>query len=113
MMNPNQSNHEQIYSLVRAIPKGRVATYGQIACLLGYPRHARQVGYALAALNDQAHVPWHRVVNAQGMISLRRLAGYETLQRLLLEDEGIEFDENNRISLKKFQWRPNDPGAST
>lgn len=99
--------HKQIYSLVRRIPKGRVATYGQIARLAGYPRHARQVGYALAGLRDQCDVPWHRVVNAQGTISLRRRRGYESFQRLLLEEEGIEFDENDCISLKRYQWRPN------
>lgn len=97
---------EQIYQLVALIPTGKVATYGQIARLAGMPRHARQVGYALAALNAEDNLPWHRVVNAKGEISQRSLPGYADLQRMLLEDEGVVFDEFNRISLTRYQWRP-------
>ena len=97
--------HDRIYSAVRRIPKGRVATYGQIAALAGFPRHARQVGYALAALNDSQAVPWHRVINAKGEISERSRPGYTDLQRILLEDEGIEFDANGRVVLSRFQWQ--------
>ncbi len=97
-------NHEQIYSLVRAIPKGCVATYGQIAALAGFPRHARQVGYALAALADDS-VPWHRVINSQGVISERARPGAVEWQRLLLEDEGVVFDHRGRVPLKKYQWQ--------
>jgi methylated-DNA-protein-cysteine methyltransferase-like protein len=93
---------------VRRIPHGRVATYGQIAHLAGMPRHARQVGYALAALSDRdaATVPWHRVVNAQGEISRRATPGSDDLQLRLLESEGIVFDERGRIELRRFQWGP-------
>ena len=64
--------HKQIYDMVRRIPEGRVATYGQIAKLVGFPRHARQIGYALASLDNHNSVPWHRVVNAKGKVSPKR-----------------------------------------
>ena len=83
---------------------GRVATYGQIARLAGIPRHARQVGYALSALSDNGPIPWHRVVNAKGMISPRSGGNHmELVQRLLLEKEGVSFDEYRRIPLTRFQ----------
>jgi len=100
-------SHDAVYKLVRRIPAGRVATYGQIAALTGFPRHARQVGYALAALRGgDDDVPWHRVVNAGGRVSPRAEPGYEDYQRILLEAEGVEFDEQGRLSLARFQWRP-------
>ena len=79
-------------------------TYGQIARLLGHPGAARQVGYALAGASEA--LPWHRVVNARGEISPRSRPGYEELQRILLEDEGVVFDARGRIPLSFFQWRP-------
>ena len=97
--------HKQIHEIVRRIPEGRVATYGQIAKLAGYPRHARQVGYALAALDNTSDVPWHRVVNAKGKISPRGLDGYDDYQRILLENENITFNDKDCISLKRFQWQ--------
>lgn len=104
--------YDHIYDVVRRIPEGRVATYGQIAGLAGYPRHARQVGYALAALREvRDPVPWHRVVNAAGEISARSVPGYEDYQRILLEEEGVVFNDNGRIPLAQYQWRP-DAGAS-
>jgi methylated-DNA-protein-cysteine methyltransferase-like protein len=92
---------------VRRIPLGRVATYGQIAILAGFPRQPRLVGYALHALPRGTSVPWHRVINAQGRISARagEPAGSLT-QRLLLEAEGVAFDARGRISLERFGWRP-------
>jgi methylated-DNA-protein-cysteine methyltransferase-like protein len=98
------SRRELIYAMVDRIPPGQVATYGQIARLLGQPRGARQVGYALAALSPDSPVPWHRVVNAQGRISPRGLDGAHDLQRLLLEDEGVAFDVQSRIDLSRFAW---------
>jgi methylated-DNA-protein-cysteine methyltransferase-like protein len=86
---------------VKKIPRGRVATYGQIAVLAGLAGHARQVGYALAALTDES-VPWHRVVNAQGEISMRGESHYEIRQRRLLEREGVVFDAKGRIPLRRF-----------
>jgi methylated-DNA-protein-cysteine methyltransferase-like protein len=105
---PKVTTHERIYAIVRGIPVGRVATYGQIAALAGMPRRARQVGYALFALRDenQPGVPWHRVVNAKGEISRRSTPGFDELQRVLLESEGVVFDGCDRIELPRFQWRP-------
>jgi methylated-DNA-protein-cysteine methyltransferase-like protein len=96
--------YRKIYAVVRRIPRGRVATYGQIAELAGLGGHARQVGYALHALrlND---VPWHRVVNAFGEISPRSGSDSHELQRHLLEAEGVEFEANGRISLTRYRWR--------
>jgi methylated-DNA-protein-cysteine methyltransferase-like protein len=99
---------ERYYAVVRHVPTGRVATYGQIAALAGRPGHARQVGYALFALRgEQAEdVPWHRVVNAKGEISQRSDAGPENLQRAMLEAEEVEFDLAGRISLRRYRWDP-------
>lgn len=97
-------SRQQVYDCVSRIPVGRVATYGQIASLCGHPRHARQVGYALAALPFNTAVPWHRVVNANGGISLRRQPGAGAYQRTLLEDEGIVFTLDCRIDLLRYQW---------
>jgi len=93
---------------VAAIPHGRVATYGQIARLAGLGGQARRVGYALAALPSGSRVPWHRVVNASGRISVRSGdRGMETLQRRMLEREGVVFDARTaRIDLARFRWRP-------
>src|SRR5262245_21978456 len=102
-------NHARIEAVVRRIPRGRVATYGQVAVLAGLPGHARQVGYALHALANGSPVPWQRVVNARGEVSLRRTPGWESVQRALLEREGIAFDARGRIDLERRLWRP---GAS-
>lgn len=107
-------NYDSIYQVVRRIPVGRVATYGQVANLAGYPRHARQVGYALSALRDDSNpVPWHRVVNAKGAVSIRSIPGYEDYQRLLLEEEGIVFNDDGRISLAQYRWRPDNEAAAS
>lgn len=96
-----------IYAVVAQVPKGRVATYGQIAELAGMPRRARLVGYALNALASGNRLPWHRIVNAQGRISARGDGGSAAqMQRQRLEREGISFDANNTIPLALFRWRP-------
>jgi methylated-DNA-protein-cysteine methyltransferase related protein len=101
------NSYQEIYAVVSLIPARRVATYGQIAGLAGISGHAWQVGYAQSALSDHAQVPWHRVVNARGMISPRSGGGpMEQVQRLLLENEGVRFDAQGRIPLTRFQWRP-------
>lgn len=99
-----ESLHLRIHRLVSRIPRGRVATYGQVARLAGLPGQARLVGYALHALPAGTSVPWQRVVNAQGAISTP--PGHDALQRRLLEGEGIRFDARGRIPLASFQWRP-------
>lgn len=101
------AQHEAYRRIVTLIPEGRVATYGQIATLAGYPRNARQVGYALARLNGE-NVPWHRVVNVRGSISERGFDPLESMerQRFLLQEEGVIFDRRGRIDLDRFGWRP-------
>ena len=99
--------YQAIYSVVRRIPAGRVATYGQVARLAGLPGQARMVGYALSALRDGKPVPWHRVVNAQGRISCRSgCLSADTEQRLRLESEGVRFDDHDRIALDRYLWQP-------
>ena len=103
------STYQRIYRAVAKIPKGKVATYGQIAQLAGIPKGARQVGYALSALRDDwKNVPWHRVINAQGTISLRAEPGFEGFQEHLLKKEGVRFDAAGRVSLERFRWNPGD-----
>jgi methylated-DNA-protein-cysteine methyltransferase-like protein len=95
---------ERIYAVVRKIPRGKVATYGQIAALAGMPRHARYVGSALRSLPDDSEVPWHRVINAGGRVSCRSHGDHDDLQRVLLEQEGIAFGKNGRIPMLDHQW---------
>ena len=97
-------SYDRIYAAVRRVPRGRVATYGQIAALAQLPGHARQVGYALHALKSSTSVPWQRVINAKGMISLGPVRGGVS-QRMLLESEGVAFDVAGRVSLRKFGWK--------
>lgn len=92
----------RVYALVRRIPRGKVATYGQIARALGAPGAARTVGWAMHGCPD--NVPWHRVINARGEISLRPTAGYHE-QRARLKAEGIKFDRKGKIDLNKFGWK--------
>jgi methylated-DNA-protein-cysteine methyltransferase-like protein len=96
---------EAIYNVVACIPKGRVATYGQIAEIAGMPRQARRVGYALSALTANSGVPWHRVVNAKGEISTRTKKGSESIQARLLKQEGVVFTRDGKIALDRFRWR--------
>ncbi len=100
------SFYERVYALVRHVPHGRVVTYGQVAALLGAPRAARAVGYALRALPAGSDVPWHRVINHRGQISPRHPAASLILQRLLLEDEGVGFDAQDRVNLSVYRWQP-------
>jgi len=97
-----KSRWETIYRAVRTVPRGRVASYGQIAELAGLEGHARQVGYALHALPDGSGVPWHRIINAKGEISPRSAGDSHELQRMLLEAEGVKFDERGRVERRYF-----------
>ena len=100
------STYERIYAAVRRIPRGRVATYGQIATMAGVPGQARLVGYAMHALSSSSSVPWQRAINAKGMVSARADSSGGTLsQRILLEREGVAFDARGRISLERFGIR--------
>ena len=99
------STYERFYDVVRTIPRGRVTSYGVVASMAGLPGHARQVGYALAALPDEHDIPWHRVVNVRGEISSRSGGrSYEQIQRTLLEAEGIVFAASGRVDLTVVGW---------
>lgn len=99
--------HGRIHRVVSRIPRGRVATYGQIARLAGLGGQARLVGYAMHALPTGTRVPWQRVVNARGEISLPGSSAVR--QRNLLEKEGVRFDARGRIDLDRFLWQPRRP----
>lgn len=90
--------------MVRGIPHGRVTTYGHIAALCGKPRAARTVGWALHALPDDSDVPWHRVINARGGISISKVGLPPELQRALLEREGVVFGPDGCVDLARWQW---------
>jgi len=95
-----------ICAVIRRIPVGWVATYGQVAAMAGMPRRARLVGRVLQRLDPGTKIPWHRVVNAKGEVSysLSRNGG-DIVQRRLLEKEGIKFDASNRLDLERCRWR--------
>ena len=101
------TSHSRIHRVVARIPRGRVATYGQIARLAGLRGQARLVGYAMHALPTGTRVPWQRVVNARGEISLPGSSAVR--QRDLLEREGVRFDARGRIDLDRFLWQPRAP----
>lgn len=88
------------------IPRGRVASYGQIAALCGAPRAARAVGWALASLPEGNIIPWQRVVNAAGRISPRAEPGWDAVQRAMLEAEGVELRADGSIDIARFGWNP-------
>jgi methylated-DNA-protein-cysteine methyltransferase-like protein len=100
--------YEQVYAVVRRIPRGKVTSYGRIAQMLGRPRAARAVGYAMNALKDKddayADVPWQRVINSQGRISIVNRENSATDQAHLLRQEGVVVDENLRVNLDVYLW---------
>jgi methylated-DNA-protein-cysteine methyltransferase-like protein len=91
--------------VMRSIPKGKVATYGLVATLAGNRRAAREVAYILHSSSEKHGLPWHRVVNSKGGISLKPGHGYED-QKMLLEKEGVIFRDDGTIDLKRFMWQP-------
>lgn len=98
--------HRQILEVIALIPYGKVASYGQIAKLAGLPKHARLVGYVLKHLDQESVIPWYRVINSQGKISVTRINEKgENVQQNLLEQEGI-YLLNGKVSLKVFGWQP-------
>jgi len=97
------STYELIWATVRQIPKGKVATYGQVASESGYPGQARMVGYALHALPARSGVPWHRVINANGRISFPKESAHYRRQRRILKGEGVHF-RGERVDLERFGW---------
>ncbi len=101
---------DRVYAVVRQIPRGKVASYGQIAALLGHPQAARTVGWALSALRSSHidDVPWQRVINSHGRISISRVDVTAEMQRALLEEEGVVFDGRGYVDLQRFGWRGMD-----
>ena len=96
----NYALYDKIYTVAEQIPYGMVATYGDIATIVGGGCDARTVGYALNEMPpERANVPWQRIINRQGGISTRGLS-----QRKLLEDEGVEFDAQDRVIMSRFHW---------
>lgn len=101
----NDKNYrERVYDIVRQIPSGRVMTYGQIAEILGEGYTPRTVGFVMHAAYEG--VPWQRVINSQGACSTGNLTLPENKQQLILESEGIVFDEKGRCNLKRYKWQP-------
>ncbi len=94
----------EVARVVRRVPRGRVVTYGQVARMAGRPGAARMVGWALHSLPEGSRVPWHRVINARGAISSRRVPLAEEIQRQLLLREGIGFSDKGRIDLERYRW---------
>ena len=104
---PATGTYERIWRVVQRIPRGRVASYGQVADLAGLPGHARLVGYALHAASSD-RLPWHRVVDAQGRLSVARLdVSTGITQRLRLEREGVRLDRRGRVDMVKHRWKRN------
>ncbi|WP_022663989.1 MGMT family protein [Desulfospira joergensenii] len=96
---------QRALKVIKAIPEGRVLTYGRTAGLAGKPGGARQVSRLLHSMSRKHDLPWHRVINSQGRISLKPSHGYE-LQKALLEDEGVEFSLSGRVDLSVYLWEP-------
>ena len=103
-MSVQKLRNRRIFSVVREIPRGRVATYGQVAEIAGYPGRARHVGFALANYDGDEELPWHRVLNAQGRVSVREDSELEEVQRDLLREEGVVFSSSGRLDLDKYRW---------
>ena len=97
---------ERIWQVIAMIPKGRVATYGQVAELAGLPGGARRVGRLLSQLPNRTRIPWHRVINASGGISLPRRSDGYAQQKARLEKEGVRFNASGRVPLRRFRWSP-------
>jgi methylated-DNA-protein-cysteine methyltransferase-like protein len=105
------SSYERIYAIVRKVPRGRVTTYGTVARLAGLGGQARLVGYALSALPTGTALPWHRVINAQGRLSLDRAASSAGVTQLMrLAREGVRADAAGRIALATYGWRVDATG---
>jgi methylated-DNA-protein-cysteine methyltransferase-like protein len=97
----------RVKSVIKAIPRGKVATYAQVAALAGNHLAARQVVRVLHSSSEKDHLPWHRVINSRGGISLKSGRGFEEQKRLLI-GEGVRVDGHGRIDLDEFQWDPAD-----
>lgn len=97
---------EKVWHFVEHIPYGKVVSYGQIAAVIGHPRAARTVGWAMHAVPEDRELPWHRVINSQGRVSTSCPEHGGGLQEELLKNEGVIFSASDRIDMDMFQWRP-------
>ena len=112
-MPASRATYPRVYAVVMRIPRGRVATYGQVAAVAGMPHAPRVAGYALHALPPGSPVPWHRVVAAGGRLSLGKLDPSGALtQRMRLEHEGVRFDARGCVNMDKHTWRPRARAAT-
>ena len=108
-MCPKKNFYHSVYEIAQRVPRGRVATYSQVATMASTPRVARMVGWALRALPQGSGVPWQRVINSAGMVSIENLRAPKSLQIKLLRAEGVEVKQregNYFVDLEKYQWRP-------
>lgn len=105
---PELTFFDKVYIVVRMIPKGKVASYGQIAAYLGHPRAARTVGWALHGIPEGSDVPWQRVINGKGRITISGVEYSAALQRELLEEEGIVFGPDDRVDMRVYRWEGPD-----
>ena len=96
----------QIYALVRACPKGRVTTYGWLAGAVGYPRGARVVGWIMSATPANLDIPAHRVINKDGVLTGSKAFGAKDRMRTLLEEDGVTFEEDGHVDMKRYGWDP-------
>ena len=96
---------DKVIRLIKAIPRGRVATYGQIAAYAGSPQGARQVVRILNVYGEKENLPWQRVINRRGTISLPKGGGYES-QKKLLKKEGVNFERDDQVDLGRYLWHP-------
>jgi methylated-DNA-protein-cysteine methyltransferase-like protein len=106
-----KTTFDLIYDVVRKIPKGHVATYGQVAALAGNPRWSRTVGFALHVNPDPVGIPCFRVVNRFGECSGSFAFGGDGVQRRLLEEDGVSFGEDGRVEMNRCIWRPQEENA--
>ena len=104
----SETFYDRVYEFVRAVPAGRVVTYGQVALELGSPAAARAVGYALSYLPNESDVPWWRVINVRGEISFKSRGIAADLQLRLLIEEGVGFDANGKTDLRIYRWWPEE-----
>ncbi|MFC1900966.1 MGMT family protein [Chloroflexota bacterium] len=103
---PHNEFTENIINVITSIPEGKVCTYGLIARLAGDPRAARQVSWTLNSLTEKHNLPWHRVINSKGTISIKSIEGKE-YQKHLLEQEGVEVSDNYEVDIDKYLWKDN------
>lgn len=110
-MPAGQNFYFRVYAKVRQIPRGKVATYGQIAAMIGSPRGARMVGWALNTLKPDSKVPWQRVINSEGRITIENMRASKDLQSQILQAEGVDVefrDGNYWVDLDRFLWNPDE-----